>query len=367
MAAHIHTYRVHGHCLLQQAAVIIFCCFLLAACGKKGDPAVPHAIGPDAVKKLRAIARSGGIMLSWKPPAKNTDKAPLLDLESFKIYREEVAAADRCAKCPKNFQFFFEYAYKGPRGKVPERELFSYRDTAVKPGHVYSYKIQCLNERTMLGASSETVTVFWDVPPSPPSGLRYERKGRTVFFSWERPKTLEDGKPLTVNAGYNIYRSMEKGTYEGMPLNPEPLTDPAYQDTPDTYDKTYYYVMRTVRQVFDTAIESAPSEELALLYEKLTAPGAPQGLTAIPDRRGMILKWIAKSEPGVAGFNVYRKDAGAGAFGRLNKELIQENSWLDTTARIGKRYVYGVTAVDQSLRKNESELSAPVSILHLPQ
>jgi len=69
----------------------------------------------------------------------------------------------------------------------------------------------------------------------------------------------------------------------------------------------------------------------------------------------------------VAGFNVYRKDAGGGAFVRLNKELIQENSWLDAAARIGNRYIYAVTAVDQSLRKNESELSEPVSILHLPQ
>jgi fibronectin type 3 domain-containing protein len=64
---------------------------------------------------------------------------------------------------------------------------------------------------------------------------------------------------------------------------------------------------------------------------------------------------------------VYRKDAGGGAFVRLNKELIQDNSWRDTTARVGKRYIYAVTAVDQSLRKNESALSDPVSILHLPQ
>jgi hypothetical protein len=167
--------------------------------------------------------------------------------------------------------------------------------------------------------------------------------------------------------GFNIYRSLQKGTYEEFPLNAELLTEPAYQDTPDTYDQTYFYTVRAVRQMYDTAVESAPSEELALLYEDLTPPGAPQGLTAIPDRNGMILKWIAKAEQGVAGFNVYRKDAGGGAFVRLNKELIQDNSWRDTSARVGKRYIYAVTAVDQSLRKNESELSEPVSILHLPQ
>ena len=94
MATHLRTLRFHRHCLLQRAAVIIFCCFALLACGKKDDPSVPHAIGPETVKQFRAFARSGGIILAWKPPTKNTDKTPLLDLESFKIYREEVAAAD---------------------------------------------------------------------------------------------------------------------------------------------------------------------------------------------------------------------------------------------------------------------------------
>jgi hypothetical protein len=366
MAAHMHSYRVHSHRPLLRAGVILLCCFVLAACGKKDYPSPPQAIGPDAVKKFMAIARSGGIMLAWKPPTKNTDKSPLLDLESFKIYREEVASADRCKKCPKNFRFLFDYAYTGTRGTVPERELFTYTDSAIKPGNVYSYKIQCLNERDMLGASSDTLTLFWDVPPSPPSRLRCERKGRTLDLSWEQPATLEDGKPLDATVRFNIYRSLQKGIHE-FPLNPEPLTEPAYQDNPDTYDKTYFYVVRAVRQVFDTAVESAPSEELPFLYEDIIPLGAPQGLTAIPDRRGVILKWIAKSEPGVAGFNVYRRDAGSGAFACINRELIQDNSWLDAAARIGKRYEYAVTAVDQSLRKNESELSAPVSVLHLPQ
>jgi fibronectin type 3 domain-containing protein len=366
MAAHMHSYRVYPQRPLLRAGVILLCCFVLAACGKKDFPSPPQSIGPDSVKKLMAIARSGGIMLAWKPPTKNTDKSPLLDLESFKIYREEVAWADRCKKCPKNFRLLFDYAYTGTRGTVPERELFFYTDSAIKPGYVYSYKIECLNERDMLGASSETVTLFWDVPPSPPSMLRAERKGRTLDLSWERPLTLEDGKPLEAPVHFNIYRSQEKGIYK-FPLNPAPITEAAYQDTPDTYDKTYYYVVRAVRQVSDNTVESAPSEELPFLYEDIIPPGPPQGLTAIPDRRGMILKWIAKSEPGVAGFNVYRRNAGAGAFARINRELIQENSWLDASARIGTRYEYAVTAVDQSLRKNESELSAPIAILHLPQ
>jgi hypothetical protein len=124
--------------------------------------------------------------------------------------------------------------------------------------------------------------------------------------------------------------------------------------------------VRAVRKVVDSFVESAASNEYALLYAKMTPPAPPVGLTAIPSKEGMLLKWQAKAEKGIAGFNVYRKDASGGDYIRLNRELIEENSWLDKTARIGKRYIYVVAAVDDSLSKNESLLSEPVPILHLP-
>jgi hypothetical protein len=154
--------------------------------------------------------------------------------------------------------------------------------------------------------------------------------------------------------------------YESAPLNESPLTETFFEDEPDTCDQMYYYTVRAVRTVFDSFVESAPSAEYGQLYADTTAPTVPQSLTAIPYKEGILLKWQAKSESGIAGFNVYRREAGGGDFIRINKELIQENSWIDKTARIGKKYNYAVTAVDESITKNESPLSDPVSIVHLP-
>jgi hypothetical protein len=352
--------------ILRTALLGIFCIALFCACGKKSEPIVPRAIGPEAVKKLRAVARSGGITFLWRAPTKNTDDTPLLDLEGFKIYREEVRFEDRCQKCPKNFRLLFEYAYKGPRGKVPERELLYYTDRSVKPGHVYSYKIDCLNMRDMLGASSDTVTVYWDVPPSPPEAVTLKRNGRFIVLAWDSPATLENGAPFAESKSFDIYRSARQGVFEEAPLNTEPITATAFEDKPDTYDQTYFYTVRAVRKVFDTFIESAPSAEVSLLYEDITPPGAPQGLTAIPAKDGVILKWIAKAEPGIAGFYVYRKDPAGKECVRISREIIPENSWIDRTARIGQRYTYAVKTVDQSLRKNDSAFSEPVTVLHLP-
>ena len=221
--------------------------------------------------------------------------------------------------------------------------------------------------RDMLGPSSDIVTVYWDVPPSPPEAVKIKRNGRFVLLAWNSPATLENGTPFSEGKSFAVYRSTQQGVFEEAPLNPEPITETTYEDKPDTYDQTYFYTVRTVRKVFDTFIESAPSAQVSLLYEDTTPPGAPQGLTAIPSKEGIILKWMAKAEPGVAGFYVYRKDPAGKEFVRISREIIQENSWIDRTARIGQRYTYAVTTVDQSLRKNESAFSQPVTILHLPQ
>jgi len=218
----------------------------------------------------------------------------------------------------------------------------------------------------MLGAASDAVTVSWDVPPSPPEAIKIKRNGRSIMLAWNSPATLESGAPFAESKSFDIYRSTQQGVFEEPPLNPEPLAETTYQDQPDTFDQTYFYTVRTVRKVFDTFIESAPSAEVSLLFEDITPPGAPQGLTAIPAKEGIILKWMAKAELGVAGFNVYRKDPAGKEFVRVSRELIQENSWTDRTARIGQRYTYAVTTVDQSLRKNESAFSQPVTVLYLP-
>ena len=114
-----------------------------------------------------------------------------------------------------------------------------------------------------------------------------------------------------------------------------------------------------------TLIESDPSAEVEVSYMDITAPGAPQGLVAIPTKEGVLLKWVPKTEQDFAGFHLYRKEPDEDRFIRINKKLITKNSMVDATAQITKRYVYGVTAVDFSQKGNESDLSETVEILYL--
>lgn len=337
---------------------------LAAACGKKADPMLPVHLAPEQVKGFQAVARSGAIVLAWKAPAENTDNSPLIDLAGFKIFREELPVAKACQQCPRNFTEFFDYPYRGSRGKQPEKTWFIYHDRTVTTGNLYTYRIHCYNERETTGPASKLLSLCYDVPPAAPAKLQARRDGRLIVLAWEHPGQLEDGSMDRIE-GYNVYRSLQQGQSEQIPLNQELVKEPVLEDIPETYDRTYYYTVRAVRRSRDTLIESLPSEEIAVPYMDITPPGIPQALTAIPQEDGILLKWMPKVEQGFAGFNLYRKAGHEPGFVRLNDRLITQGSWLDRSVQLRARYIYAVTAVDRSAQANESPYSDIVEVLYI--
>ncbi|MEI6124942.1 MAG: hypothetical protein WCQ99_00165 [Pseudomonadota bacterium] len=347
-------------------SVIMLCVVLLVvSCGKKGDPGLPITVAPQPVKKFQVVARAEAITLLWRAPDQNADDSPLLNLSGFKVFRSAMPIGKACLRCPRDYTMIFDYDYKGPRGQVPEKKLFYYQDTDVAFKNLYTYKIYCYDENEVSGQPTKPIDVYWDVPYLPPSGLKAERKNKAVALTWNPPAALANGTALDAIEGYNVYRSVKQGDYAQEPENDEAIKDAAFEDIPENMDTTYFYTVRAVRKVRETMIESAPAHEIEVAYLDITPPGAPRGLTAIPENSGVLLKWIPKAEKDFAGFNVYKKNPDGPGFIKLNEQLLQINSWTDTTAKLGKRYVYGVTSVDRSARANESEMSELVEVLYI--
>jgi subtilisin family serine protease/fibronectin type 3 domain-containing protein len=115
-------------------------------------------------------------------------------------------------------------------------------------------------------------------------------------------------------------------------------------------------------------------------------PAAPAELYAIPDNQKVYLDWpVTNSEPDMAGYNVYRRNAGSGTFTKLNgspiwldaqikaqdralssreRQQLGEEIWLryvDTTVVNGQDYEYVIRAVDQV--GNESA-NSPIAWAH---
>ena len=353
---------------LFQSRSMVFCCMTLAflavsACGRKGDPFLSVPLAPSTVRAVTAVARPGEIVLTWQAPGGNTDGTDLLDLSGFHVYRAQETFADFCLKCPRSYELLFNYEYLGPRGQRPERRSYHYRDTAVKPGIVYMYRLRAYNASGTAGPNADTLDVHYDVALQAPRDFQLERRNRLVVLSWQPVNALADGRAAGDISGYTIYRRVEKGEYEA-PLNAQPIQEVRFEDIPPEYDTVYYYTVRAVRTVEQTIIESDASPEIRLEYFDITPPEAPRFLTVIAQSGGILLKWMAKSEKGFAGYHVYRRTAG-GEFKRLNAELLRTNSWLDTTAVKGHGYEYAVSSVDDSQSANESSPSEPVYIRYI--
>ena len=363
-----HTRRYIFYRLFQRRS-LLFCCMALAllamsACGRKGDPFLSVPLAPSKVRAVTAVARPGEIMLTWQAPRNNTDETDLFDLSGFHVYRAQETFADFCLKCPRSYELLFNYEYQGPRGQRPERRSYYYRDTAVKPGIVYMYRLRAYNATGAAGPNADALDVHYDVAPQAPRDCTLERRNRLVVLSWQPVGALADGRAAGDISGYTIYRRVEKGEYEAA-LNAQPIQEVVFEDIPPEYDTVYYYTVRAVRTLEQTIIESDACPEVRLEYFDITPPEAPRFLTAIGQPEGILLKWMAKSEKGFAGYHVYRRTGTGGEFKRLNPELLRTNSWVDTTAVKGQGYEYAVSAVDDSQRANESSPSEPVYIRYI--
>ncbi len=348
------------------ARAVLFCCLacgLCAAsgCGRKGDPFLGVPLGPSKVRQLTAVGRPAEIVLSWQAPRDNTDDSDLLDLGGFRIYRAQSSFADYCRSCPRRYELLFDYEYRGPSGQKPERRMYQYRDSAVAPGTVYEYRLQAYNAAGAAGPAPEPVAVHYDAAPRPPQDVALERSGRLIVLGWQKVSGLADGRAAEDIAGYNVYRRLDTEEY-AAPLNAAPVAEPRFEDIPPAYDTVYYYSVRAVRRIEQSVLESDGAPEIRLAYLDMTPPEPPRFLTAIAQPEGVLLKWMAKSEKGFAGYHVYRRTAGAGQFKRLNAGLLTENSWVDTTAVRRQRYEYAVSAVDDSKSANESAFGETVYI-----
>jgi hypothetical protein len=138
---------------------------------------------------------------------------------------------------------------------------------------------------------------FAHTPPTEPRTLEAELEASTgdVTLAWDAP--ADDGG--THVTGYRVYRGSASGTWN---LLAEEGTALAYEDT--TCAHACYYVVRAV----NGAGEGPASNE-----ERLTAPGPPTGLLAIPGVFATSLSWNAPEDDGNAAITNYRVYRGPSA------------------------------------------------------
>jgi fibronectin type 3 domain-containing protein len=228
-------------------------------------------------------------------------------------------------------------------------------------GRQYRYRIQAVNRDGAAGPPSTEAVVDLVPAPAPPGTLSAAPGDGTVILEWTAPSAepRTDAPPVR---GYNVYRGVRPGAYEMQPVNATPHTDTRFRDTGIQNETTYYYIVRSVTGDRPPWRESADSPEVAVTLRDLVPPAPPRGLVAVPGAGAVALAWEANTEADLLGYVVYRREPPLLVPVRLTETPIGRTTFTDGTVRPGATYLYVVTAVDRSARRNESDPSAEISV-----
>jgi hypothetical protein len=273
------------------------------------------------------------------------------------------------------------------------------------PGTIAVYTIRTRIAKKAASANSNAASVRIEPTADAIEDLKTEVTPADVTLTWSAPQKTITGAPPAIE-GYRIYRAEAEAlassaaaggegatmgtgsTTTAAPGATQPeqaassetsgsiklksalakvgdATNSPYQDTQAEFNKTYVYSVRSIAKYPEETVESADSNFVEVTPKDVFPPAAPQGLLAawVPTEAGtpghVELSWSISPESDLAGYNVYRSDAGNASSTRLNTELLLTPTFRDMTMHPGQKYFYKVTAVDRS--GNESTPSETVA------
>jgi hypothetical protein len=210
-----------------------------------------------------------------------------------------------------------------------------------------------------------------DVPAGSVSGVE---TGMTTWGeTWvDFHRTRTSAKPVQVQANTPIAQAPEEPVEQSLQVletgdeQAEPKQRGIALDATAHVGNSYRYTAQRVAQVtiegHALKITGAPDAAVAIDYRDIFPPPVPTGLVSAVDTpsHAIDLSWTPLTEPGLAGYIVYRRVSGSGAPMRLTPagKPVSTPAWRDTNIAPGERYAYSVSAVDVS--GNESGRSAEV-------
>ena len=354
-------------------------CLALAHCGSPGDPVPPRIPVPVAVTDLAARQEGERVVLTCTLPAKTTEGDALEQLPDVEIFRDaDLPPSPPPAKSAARPAASHIYTVPSALvetylrdGRFVFSDPFKPADWANFSGRTLTYRVQTRVSKRKASESSNPVSLRVQPAAAATSDLAATLTATAVELRWTPPLRLVTGAQIPALAGYRIYRA-ETGAGESAVAPPVLLgvsPVPQYRDAQFEFGRTYIYTVRSVAQFDVDTVESEDSNAVRIEARDAFAPAAPRNLVVVgvAGREGSPaaaeLSWGISEETDVAGYNVYRSEAGAaeGTLGaKINAELLLAPAFRDTSVSAGRGYTYRVTAVDRA--GNESPASPPAAV-----
>ena len=141
--------------LIVNILTVVFFCFFLSACGKKGPPVPPEQKFPASVHDLNKHISEDKLILSWTIAEKKDKQfeAP----SGFIVYRAKDAInSSFCPDCPLRFIQVAEISLKNNGVE----KITTYVESLAK-GYRYAYKVRAYTKDKILGKDSNIVEFIY--------------------------------------------------------------------------------------------------------------------------------------------------------------------------------------------------------------
>jgi hypothetical protein len=341
---------------------------LLTGCGMPAVPQPPSLKLPQPVTNLAATRTGDAVHLTWTMPRRTTDKVLLKGEQAVHICRK----TDPAAPCDPAADIKAE-----PVKAAEYTDQLPAMLTAGSP-RTLIYEIELRSPAGRTAGPSNLAYVVAGAAPAPITGLEAHVTGRGVTLRWQAapaasavPTAVRIHRELVLPPGA-APKAKSKDISAGVPAPQEQTLEVAGNpeiclDRDAAFDKTYRYSVQRVLVASPGGrrleLLGNPSDSISVDTKDTFPPAVPADLAAVADPEGKAidLSWTPDSEPDVAGYVVYRREAGSGgAPERISppKLPVVAPGFRDATPVRGRRYAYSVSAVDHD--GNESRPSAEV-------
>lgn len=343
-----------------------------AACGKKGPLQPPLSAGPKPVEGLTARQRAGTVILGWANPEKAVDGRPVGTLEAVEVWvfdqglpagarpgRE--ADVERAARLARRIPRSEFASFQGPAEGPTRRMAFPFVFEPVPEGpKALAFTVRVFDGKRRASEFASPVAVSVRLCPGPPVMVEARVLPDRVEIEWGSPSANTDGTRPGSVGGYAVYRL--EGTEPERRLGTTAADVTRYEDRDFRFGRTYRYFVRALAPGPGDEVESGDSAAAEAVARDVFPPDPPAGLVAIPAPDAVSLSWQAGREEDLAGYRVWRKEAGASAYVPLTTGLLAANAFTDATAAKGKTYAYAVSAVDKDGNESAKAESGPVGL-----
>jgi hypothetical protein len=346
------------------------CTLLLAAtvgCGTPGAPLPPSLGLPSPVEDLTASRKGSRVLLTWSPSQRTTDKQNVKHPGATRVCR--VAGQLSITQCTS-------VVTEIPPGKIPAptdqqpRPKLAYED--VLPETVFSanafatYAVELLNSSGRSAGLSNQVRVPLAPTVPPITNLATSVTADGVALSWSAPTRASSSPALRYH--YRLLRrSSGTGKFTLIEDVPASGREVHVEDKTFEWEQSYDYKVTPVTDVLDNGqqvaeVEGEDSPVTTVAVHDTFPPAQVNGVQAVFSGAGqrpfIDLSWAPNTESDVAGYDVFRHEAGTQPV-KINTELVKAPAFRDENVEAGKTYFYSVRAVD--LRNNAGRTSEETS------